>query len=191
MTRTIPVAGDVSPEAVTAIVDALLLSLIRAHPNDAKGRDTYRRLNEAKSALFGIKAQRGRRPDDDLPELMHMADAYIAEHGKPEIGADYTPQWPDGCGDFCRPAQTLARAAIRARQRAEPGYAPHSEEKMRNLQQKFSRNIGEWLKLSHGQDGLPETVFRLKVRELAELLEPLGIAVKTPSEPLRDINSPN
>ena len=191
MSKTIPVKGDISPEAATAIVDALLLSIIRAHPSDAKGRDTYRRLNEAKSALFGIKAQRGRKPDDDLPELMHMAAAYIAERGTPELGADYSLEWPDGCESFCRPAQTLARAAIRAREDAEPGYTPHSDEKMRNLQQKFSRNIGDWLKLSHGQDSLPETVFRLKVRELAELLLPLGIAVEMPAEPLRDIKSSN
>lgn len=190
MNKTIPVTGDVSPEAATAIVDALLLSIIRAHPNDAKGRDAYRRLNEAKGALFGIKAQRGRKPDDDLPELMYMAEAYIGERGQPDIGADYSPEWPDGCDEFCRPAQTLARAAIRAREETEPGYSPHSEEKMRNLQQKFSRNIDDWLKMSHGQNGLPESVFHLKVRELAELLEPLGIAVTMPAS-LRDVKSAN
>ena len=163
MTKTIPVNGDVSPEAATAVVDALLLSIIRAHPDAAKSRNAYQRLNEAKSALFGVAAPRGRKPDDDLPELMHMAAAYISERGKPEIGVDYTPEWPDERDHFCRPAQTLARAAIRAREQSEPGYVAHSDEKIRNLQQKFSRNISHWLKLSYGQDGLVESVFRLKV----------------------------
>ncbi len=190
MSKTIPVAGDVSPEAATAIVDALLLSIIRAHPREGKEWEEYKRLNAARKALFGVDAPRGRKYDDDLPELMYMAETYIAERGKPEMSGDYTPEWPDGCDEFCRPAQTLARAAIRAREEAEPGNTPHSEEKMRNLQQKFSRNIDDWLKMSHGQDGLPESVFRLKVRELAELLEPLGIAVTMPT-PLRDIKSAN
>lgn len=189
MTKTIPVSENVSPEAATAVIDALLLSIIRAYPDDAKERENYQRLNEAKSALFGIRGQRGRKPDDDLPELIAMADTYIAERGAPEIGQDYAPMWPDGCEPFCRPAQTLARAAVRARQETEPGYVPHSEEKIRNLQQKFSRNLGEWLKMSYGQEGMAESVFRLKVRELAELLEPLGIAVTMPDAPLRDANS--
>jgi len=191
MTKTIPVHGDVSPEAATAIVDALLLSIIRAHPDTAKSRNSYQRLNEAKSALFGVAAQRGRQPDDDLPELMHMAAEYISERGTPEVGADYTPEWPDEGDHFCRPAQTLARAAIRARERFEPNYVAHSDEKMRNLQQKFSRNIGDWLKLSYGQDGLMESVFRLKVQELAELLAPLGIRVDVSSDTRRDAKSGN
>lgn len=191
MTKTIPVHGDVSPEAATAIVDALLLSIIRAHPDTAKSRNFYQRLNEAKSALFGVAVQRGRQPDDDLPELMHMAAEYISERGTPEVGADYTPEWPDEGDHFCRPAQTLARAAIRARERSEPNYVAHSDEKMRNLQQKFSRNIGDWLKLSFGQDGLMESVFRLKVQELAELLAPLGIRVDVSSDTRRDAKSGN
>lgn len=191
MSKTIPVAEGVSPEAVTAIVDALLLSIIRAHPREGKGWEEYERLNAAKKALFGVDAPRGRKRDDDLQELIYMAETYIAERGKPEMRDDYTPEWPDGCDEFCRPAQTLARAAIRAREEVEPGYAPHSDEKMRNLQQKFSRNIDDWLKMSHGQDGLPESVFHLKVRELAELLEPLGIAVIMPAAPMRDIKSAN
>ena len=189
MNKTIPVTGDVSPEAATAIVDTLLLSIIRAHPREGKEWEEYKRLNAARKALFGVDAPRGRKYDDDLPELMYMAETYIAERGKPEVSADYTPEWPDGCDEFCRPAQTLARAAIRAREESEPGYSPHSEEKMRNLQQKFSRNIGDWLKMSHGQDGLPESVFRLKVHELAELLEPLGIAVTIPAAQRRDTKS--
>lgn len=183
--------GDVSPEAATAVIDALLLAVIHAHPSDTKGRDDYRRLNEAKSALFGIDGPQGRPPDNDLPELMFMAETYIAERGKPEIGDGYALQWPDGEPRNYRAAQTLARAAIQARREAEPGYAPHSSEKVRNLQQKFSRNIGEWLKMSYGQEGLAESVFDVKVRELAELLEPLGIAVEVSSASLRDVKSGN
>lgn len=190
MNKTIPVTGDVSPEAATAIVDALLLSIIRAHPRKGKDWEEYKRLNAARKALFGVDAPRGRKYDDDLPELMYMAETYIAERGQPDIGADYSPEWPDGCDEFCRPAQTLARAAIRASEKTEPGYTLHSEEKMRNLQQKFSRNIDDWLKMSHGQNDLPESVFQLKVRELAEMLEPLGIAVTMPTS-LRDIKSAN
>jgi hypothetical protein len=191
MTSTIPVAENVSGEAATAVVDALLLAIIRAHPREGKGWEDYKRLNEAKKALFGIDSRRGRKPNDDLSELIHMAEAYIAERGRPEMGDGYEPKWPDGDHDFCRPAQTLARAAVRARQEAEPGYVPHSEEKIRNLQQKFSRNIGDWLKMSYGQDGLAESVFRAKVRELSEMLGALGIAVHFPAEPLRDVNSAN
>lgn len=191
MTDTIPVFGDVSPEAATAIIDCLLLSIIRAYPNDAKEKDIYQRLNEAKSALFGINIRRGPRGGDDLPELMHMAEAYIAERGKPEIGDKYTLKWPDENDDFYAAPQKLARAAIDARKEIDPSYKPHSDHKQRNLQQKFSRNIEDWLKLSYGQSGLPESVFRLKVQELAELLMPLGVAVALPFQSLRNINSAN
>ncbi|MEM7747198.1 MAG: hypothetical protein AAF346_03035 [Pseudomonadota bacterium] len=189
MTKTIPVHGDVSPEAATAILDALLLSVIHAHPDTAKFRSPYQRLNEAKSALFGIGAPRGRKPDDDLQELMYMAAEYIADRGTPEIGADYKPEWSDELDHFCRPAQALAREAIRAREESDPSYVAHSEEKMRNLQQKFSRHIGDWLKLSYAHGGLKESVFQLKVQELAELLSPLGIRVDVSSDLRRDAKS--
>jgi hypothetical protein len=185
MMKPLPVTGHISAEAATAVIDVLLLSIIRAYPDDAKGRENYRRLNEAKSALFGIRSQRGRSMHDDLPELVHMTEAYIRERGKPQIGKDYELDWPDG-GDHHTPPTVLARGAMRARQAADPNYQPHSDDKANNLQEKFCRNKDEWLKMSYGQPGMAESVFQLKLRELAELLEPLGVNITIPG----DCNSP-
>lgn len=188
MIRPIPVARDISAEAATAVIDVLLLAIIRAYPDDAKGREAYRRLNEAKSALFGIRSQRGRSVHDDLPELLYMTETYIRERGTPQIGNDYQLAWPDG-GDHHTPPTVLAREAIRVRQAADPNYQPHGDDKAGNLQEKFCRNKDEWLRMAYGQSGMAESVFLLKLRELAELLEPLGVRIDFPKEVLRGVNS--
>lgn len=192
MSRTIPVSGDVSPEAATAIVDVLLLAIIRAHPRDDAKATDYRRLNAAKSALFGVDGPRGPAVHDDLPELVHMAAAYTRERGQPAYGKDYVPEWPDENGALYTPPTCLARAAMRARKAADPNYRPHNdEEKVRNLQKKFSRNIGDWQKMAGGRADMAESVFQLKLHELADLLAPLGIGIAAPVEALRDSNSAN
>ena len=191
MSRTIPVTDDVSAEAATAVIDVLLLAIIRAYPEDEKGREDYRRLNEAKSALFGLRSRKGPSTHDDLPELMHMAEAYIRERGTPEMGDGYELEWPDGFGQCPTPPTVLAREAIRARQATDPAYQPHSDDKADNLQEKFCRNKDAWLQMAYGQTGLAESVFLLKLRELAELLEPLGVRIQMPGNVLRDPKSPN
>jgi hypothetical protein len=180
MSSTIPLEGDIATEAASLVVDALLLAIIRAYPHDQKGRKEYVRLNEAKSALFGVRSPRGPSVHDDLPELIHMTEAYIEERGRPSIGKDYELGWPDGDGELHKPPTVLAREAMRARQAADPSYRPHSDNKADNLQEKFCRNKDEWLKMAYGQAGVAQSVFRLKVRELAELLEPLGVRVRMP-----------
>jgi hypothetical protein len=192
MSKTIPVSGDVSPEAATAIIDVLLLSIIRAHPREGAEATDYKRLNAAKTALFGIDGPRGPAVHDDLPELVHMAEAYMRERGAHSLGENYLPEWPDENGAFYTPPTCLARAAMRARKAADPSYQPHNdEEKVRNLQKKFSRNIGEWQKLAIGGGDLAESVFQSKLRELAELLAPLGVNIAAPVETLRDSISAN
>lgn len=192
MTRTIPVNGDVSGAAATAIVDVLLLAIIRAHPRDGDEWTDYKRLNAAKKALFGINSPKGAVTHDDLPELVHMAETYIRERGDPTYSKDFELEWSDEHGALYTPPTILARAAMRARQAADPSYRAHNdEEKVRNLQKKFCRNIGEWQKMANGQAGIAESVFQLKVRELGELLEPLGISVAAPINVLRDAKSAN
>lgn len=191
MSRTIPVTGEVSAEAATAVIDVLLLAIIRAFPEDERNREEYRRLNEAKSALFGLRSRRGPSTHDDLPELIHMAEAYIEERGKPSIGEGYQLEWPDVPERDLTPPTVLAREAIRARQAADPSYKPHSDDKADNLQEKFSRSKDAWLQMAEGRADLTESVFTLKLRELAGLLEPLGVQIEMPANVLRDPKSPN
>lgn len=191
MSRTIPVTGDVSAEAATAVIDVLLLAIIRASPEDEKNRDDYRRLNEAKSALFGLRSPKGPSPHDDLPELIYMAEAYIRERGKPNIGEGYQLEWPDADERDLTPPTVLAREAISARQTRDRSYKPHSDDKADNLQEKFNRNKNAWLQMAQGRADLAESVFTLKLRELAELFEPLGVQIKMPANALRDPKSPN
>lgn len=192
MTKTIPVTDDVSPEAATAVIDVLLLAIIRAYPRDGNEWTEYKRLNAAKRALFGIDSQRGAVSHDDTPELLHMAAAYIRERGEAALGDGYELNWPDGDPSVHAAETRLALAALNARKVSDPNYRPHSEdEKIRNLQQKFHGNIGAWLKMAHGQQGMTETVFALKLRELTDLLEPLGVRISTRQELLRDAKGPN
>ncbi len=121
-----------------------------------------------------------------------MAEAYIRERGDATYGQNFKLEWSDEHGALYTPPTTLARAAMRARQAADPTYRAHNdEEKVRNLQKKFCRNIGEWQSMANGHAGIAESVFQLKVRELGELLEPLGIRVAAPADVLRDVKSAN
>jgi len=180
------------PEAVEAILDTLLLAIIRGHQRDSEGwAEERKRLLAAKKALFDIDPPKGPPTHHDIPELLHMADTYLKERGQPSLGEGYMPEWPGSGGDNNTSETQLAVAAIRERKSRDMDYAPHHEaEKIRNLQQKFHRNIDDWLKMAFGQEGLAESVFRLKLRELAELLEPLGIKLADPAEPLRDHKDP-
>ncbi len=192
MTKTIPVSGDISAEAATAVIDVLLLSIIRAHPRVGQELKNYQRLNAAKKALFGVDSPRGPSTHDDTPELIYMAETYIREHGDPKLGEDYKLEWSDESEENYTPPTTLARAALKACDTSDRTHSIHNEEeKVRNLQQKFCRNIEDWLKMAYGQPSLAESVFHLKLRELADLLEPLGIRIVVPPQVLRDANSPN
>ena len=174
------------PEAVDAILDVLFLAVIRAHPREGKRWEEQKRLNQVKSALFGTDAPRGRATHDDIPEMLRMADGYIRERGEPMLKETYELNWPELNAETLSFETQLATAALEARMVADPTYKPHNrDEKIRNLQQKFHRNIQDWLKITYGQSGLAENVFRLKLRELSELLAPLGIQINEPGEILR------
>ncbi len=196
MAKNIPVADDVSVEAVTAIVDVLLLSIIEAYPSDKVDQTDYKRvkatnyerLNAAKKALFGVDSPKGRPTDDDTPEMLHMTEAYIRERGEPTYGENYNLHWPDN-GDQSFTSETaLARNAMDACKAVEPKRPIHNEdEKVRNLQDKFHRNIGEWLKMGDGRSRSVESVFKWKLEELAEFLQPIGLRIQFPSNMLRQI----
>lgn len=199
MAKDLPVSDDVSVEAVTAIVDVLLLSIVQAYPSDKIDQtdnkrvkaDNYGRLNAAKKALFGVDSPKGRPTDDDTPEMLHMTEAYIRERGEPTHGENYNLQWPGG-GDQSLASETaLARHAMDARKAADTNYRPfNEEEKVRNLQQKFHRNISAWLTMSYNQPGTAESVFQWKLEELAELLQPIGLRIQIPSNLLRQVKGP-
>jgi hypothetical protein len=191
MTKNTLVSNDISEEAVITIIEVLLLSIIRAYPTADGHLDNYKRLNAAKLALFNLKSPQGRPKDDDTPELIHMAEAYIRARGEPTIGKDYQLSWPDK-PEFSFHIETrLACRALRARKRYDRNYRPHNVgEKVRNLQQKFHRNIEEWLKIVHNQSGMAKSVFNIKLDELDELLTPLGLRIVYPEESLRDVKGP-
>jgi len=183
--------GTPRPEAVEAILDVLLLALIRGNPYEDKTlKNEGTRLRTVKKALLGMPSSRGNPADSDIPELLYMARAYVAERGKPEYDSNYELIWQGDTDQFSFETQ-LAIAAVAARKATDPLHTYHNEqEKIRNLQQKFHRNIQDWLKIVHGQDGLAEDVFTLKLRELEELFAPLGIRIEIPIDPLRDPNYP-
>lgn len=186
MAEAIDPDGDRDTQAVEAIVDVLLLAIIRGNPS---GTEERKRLTEAKKALFGTPPRKGRPEDHDIPELLHMARAYLGERGRFEYSTSYAPTWPDtGGSGFTSPTQ-LAANAIDSRCKADPAYKPHhKDEKIRNLQKKFEDNRDRWLAIAGNQDGDAESVFRLRLRELREFLAMLGVKTGDPADPLRDVN---
>ncbi len=180
------------PEAVEAIVDVLLMAIIRAHPKQNASKNSDRgRLVVAKTALFDIGRSKGPRKHDDVPELMYMAETYISERGEPEFGSDYTLHWPNKEDKSYSSETQLARKAMAARIKANPEHKYHDEEKkVRNLQQKFHKNIEDWLKITYNQGSLSTNVFQMKLCELEELFAPLGIKIDATANPFRTPNYP-
>jgi hypothetical protein len=111
--------------AVMALVDAVLLGLIRSHRTMG---DEGTRLRNVKMALFGIPAPRGKPVDTDLPELLLMAKEYAADRGPSEFDANYTPIWPAINEEACRSVTLLARVALSARSQSEPNEKIHNYE---------------------------------------------------------------
>lgn len=178
-------------EAVEAVLDVLLLGIIRAHPyKDKTLINEGTRLRSAKKALFGISPARGNPVQDDMPELLHMAKNFIKERGKPEYSTNYDVNWSTD-DKHCSLVIHLASKAMAARKFFDPSHTYYNEEeKIKNLKIKFNCNIQNWLKMAHNQDGLAEDVFTLKTRELKELLAPLGIRIEEFSQSSWYLNSP-
>jgi hypothetical protein len=191
MTNNTLVSDDISEEAVIAVIEVLLLAIIRAYPTANGHLDNYKRLNAAKLALFNLKSPQGRPEDDDTRELIHMANAYIKARGQPTIGKNYELSWPDKPKSSFQSETKLACRALRARKRYERDYRPHNVgEKVRNLQQKFHRNMEELLKIANGRTSINKSAFNMKLNELNELLTPLGLRMVYPKEPVQGVKAP-
>lgn len=178
--------------SVEIILDVMLLAIIREHYLDDKIlKDEWTRLRTAKKALFGIKPSRGNPADNDIPELLYMAKAYIEQRGNPDYDADYNLVWQNEDEEYSSETQ-LATDAVEWRKNSDPSCKYHNEnEKIRNLQQKFHGNIDDWLKIAFNQDGLAQDVFTFKLTQLEELFAPLGIKIVNPRNAMRDSNSWN
>ncbi len=192
MNQPQPYASEVDPEAAEALLDMLLLAIIRANPvPTAKRSDDHLRLNDAKKSLFGIATPRGRNFGNDLPELVYMARQYIAERGRPEIGPEYELSWPTEPENTASSVTALANEALEIRKKSEPDFPMAGlEERVHRLQKKFEKYKQPVLKMVYGRDGLAETVFSQHLREVKGLLEHLGIKVEEPTTPLRDPKHP-
>jgi hypothetical protein len=178
--------------AIIAIVDAALLSVIRAHPpvTGVQVEDERKRLNNAKNALFGFKKFRGRPADRDIPELVHMAREYVKERGDYRFDADYIPKFSEIDEEESGYQTELARRAIAARKANHPRYQPYNEdEKIRNLQQKFDASREELIRRVVGWGGTNGDLIQMHVRDLAEALRELGIPVSPEVDQDRELNS--
>lgn len=178
--------------AAVAIVDAALLSVIRAHSpmSGTPAEDERKRLNDAKSALFGFKTFRGRPKDRDIPELVHMAQEYIRERGNYKFDTDYIPKFSENDEAETGYQTELARRAIAARKANHPRYTPHNEEeKIRNLQQKFDASREELIRRVVGWGGANGDLIQMHVRDLAETLRVLGIPTSAEVDQDRELNS--
>lgn len=181
--------------AVVAIVDAVLLGLIRAHepPVGVCLGGATARLAQAKKHLFGMPVRRGRRSDQDIPELIEMARLRLEEGGDFTFTRDYLVEFSDQAAHSAEAYQTgLARQALSNRKAREPGYQPHNEdEKIRNLQQKYADSEPELLRLVAGWSGSNSDLIRMHARDAAETLELLGIPFAQAVDEDRELNSPN
>lgn len=178
--------------AIIAIVDAALLSVIRAHSpmSGEAAEDERKRLNHAKTALFGFKTFRGRPKDRDIPELVYMAQEYVRERGDYKLDSDYIPRFSDTDEEEAGYQTELARRAIAARKENHPGYKPHNEdEKIRNLQQKFDASREEVIRRVVGWGGTNGDLIQMHVRDLAETLKVLGIPISAEVDQDRELNS--
>jgi hypothetical protein len=178
--------------AIIAIVDAALLSVIRAHSPMAgeAAEDERKRLNHAKTALFGFKSFRGRPKDRDIPELVYMAQEYVRERGDYELDSDYIPRFSNYDEEEAGYQTDLARRAIAVRKENYPGYQPYrEEEKIRNLQQKFDASREELIRRVVGWGGANGDLIQMHVRDLAETLKVLGIPFSAEVDQDRELNS--
>ena len=62
--------------------------------------------------------------------------------------------------------------------------------KIRNLQQKFDREIQTWLGIAFDEDGVPNDVLWMHLRTLEGLFRMLGVKIGNPADPARDLNRP-
>ena len=177
MESSIFITDENSKQAAISIFDAIIMAIIEAYPNDAKDRKKHVRLNQIKSAMFGIKSPRGRSKHDDLNLLILMSEAYLKQGGEIRYNKNYDIELSN---EETQQSTILARQAIERYREINPHFKPHSENSIPNLQKKFDKHKLEWLKIAHHQKDMRQTVFSLKINELSEVLTPLGVRLKMP-----------
>lgn len=173
-------------QAVVAMVNAILLGFIRAH--GAPGKEAAR-LGSAKKALFGIKPPRGRPEDPDTPELLYMANQYALDRGAPTGLDGYTPIWSGIDPVDARSVTELARAALEKKIANDSRHRRQSEEKVRNLVNKFDQQRDGLLRIViHWGEHAFDDDMSERLADVKRLLDVLGIPFAPAIEPTRDGN---
>ncbi|WP_282027621.1 hypothetical protein [Ruegeria faecimaris] len=181
---------DTSPLAA-AFVDAMLLSLIRAHPMQVgKDASELERLRDAKEALFGIKPSDDRKAKRDIPLLVIMAQGFISDRN----GAKLDPKngdiiWGDHDPKSCRKLKPLARDSIKAAKASGHDFDPMVEEDSvaKRLVRKFSDRKQDLLRQVVLLDGV-ETGYLIDwITQVRDILGPVGIPAEIPKDPVRDM----
>lgn len=180
-----------------AFVDVALLGFIRAHQSID---DERKRLNDAKRALFGIDAGRGRPKSKNMSQLAEMTEKYVNERGVPTevIGPDgsLAVVWKEPPIKKPTSVHELATQAFN-RRRVEAGVAPTKGKKSENeadmirlLEDKFSAEK-DALIVMHVMWGSNFFNFLAdsQLQELKSTLDALGIPFVAPTRPDREINS--
>ncbi|CUH45458.1 hypothetical protein [Ruegeria atlantica] len=181
---------DNSPLAA-GFADAMLLSLIRAHPmQSGKTKDDYERLKDAKLAIFGMKPRDDRRDKRDIPLLVVMAREYAADRNGAKLDAENGDiVWGDHDPKSCRFLKPLARDVIRIAKNNGHGFSPMVEPDsvVKRLVRKFSAQKQDLLKQVILLDGV-ETGYLIDwVTQIRNILGPVGIPAQIPKDPARDM----
>lgn len=186
-----------SNPALVAMVDAVLLGLIRAHqPPTSTGlsQDEKVRLRTAKKALFGISPPRGHPKTSDLHELLLMAEEYVKDRGDDWSYRDgWSPYWRNVDETSCRSTTALATWVYeeRIKARSEPLYE-EGESKIRHLQRAFDDQRDALLAQVLGwPTGAYDDVIGDYSHDFSELLRLLGIPFSPSFTPSHDANSMN
>ncbi len=181
---------DTSPLAA-AFVDAMLLSLIRAHPMQAgKSASELERLRDAKEALFGIKPSDDRKAKRDIPLLVVMARGFIADRNGAKLDPDNGDiVWGNHDPKSCRALKPLARDVIAIAKATGQDFDPMIEEDsvVKRLARKFSAQQQDLLRQVVLLDGV-ETGYLIDwITQVRDILGPVGIPVQIPKDPARDM----
>jgi hypothetical protein len=181
---------DTSPLAA-GFVDAMLLSLIRAHPMQVeRGASELDRLRDAKESLFGIKPSDDLKAKRDIPLLVVMAREFIADRN----GANFDTNsgdivWGDHDPKSCRALKPLARDAIRIAEDNGNDFSPmvDPDSVAKRLVRKFSAQKQDFLRQVILLDGV-ETGYLIDwIAQIRDILGPVGIPAQLPTDPVRDM----
>lgn len=174
-----------------AFVDALLLSLIRAHPMQSGGdKNELERLRDAKEAVFGIKPRDDLKSSRDIPLLELMAHEYISDRG----GAQFRREsgeivWGEHDSKLCRGIKTLARDVVQNLKKEGRHFDPMIEEEsvVSRLARKFKAQQDDLIEQVVITQGV-ETGYMLKwIEEARDFFGPFAIPVAAPDDPARDL----